>query len=300
MNSLMYGHSHRICEIEADERSVVSYGSRSCPTLRFSARVSRAGTVPVDYPGLNQGRHYSVVSHNFGLYLGSNRRFGGTFLAPVQCTGLPMRSWLNGSSHLEFLAPLDFFKLEAIERERQKDLSLAISGPAMLAIHPSGGVDSNTRLIQIDGYAEAELELEYHIAQSDWIEKVLSRLGHRVFHLLELDLTHCEVQKALEYLAKAELRLDEGNLEAMATQCRDIAVYLTKSYLQLPTDDPREEKWKPVNKCLWDFASKALHQEEIGSARDTTNHPVFTKADAECLLILTKTLIRYSQQLKGT
>lgn len=181
----------------------------------------------------------------------------------------------------------------------QLDITLAISGPATLAIHPLGVHNSGTGLLQIDGYSEAELELEFRIAQSDWIEKVLSKMGHRKFHLLELDLSHCEIQKALEYLAHAEQGLDEDNLETMATKCREIVSHLSKSYLELAQDDSRKKKWTPVSKCVKDFASKALHQEDIASSNNVADSPVFTRADAEYLLILTKALIRYAQQLKG-
>lgn len=299
MNSLMYEDTTSICEIEVNERSVVSYGTRSFPSLRFSARITKMGTVPVSHSRQEPGRPYSIINHAFGLYLGKGRKYGGQFLTPVLCSGLPIQSFMSGTTHLEFIAPLDFFKLEAIERERSKDINLAISGTAILAIHPTEEHRNESGILQIEGYSEAELELEYHIAQSDWIEKVLSKMGHRKFHLLELDLTHCEIQKALEYLVDAEQGLDEGNLEMMAIKCREIVSHLSKSYLRLASDDSRKDKWIPVSKCVSDFASKALHREDINSSRANDDHLVFSRSDAEYLLILTKALIRYAQQLKG-
>jgi hypothetical protein len=294
-NELMYGN-RTICTFQTDPGSVVPIGTRSTPSLRLWAMPAK--THPIEVMGSSgpEKRSYSVISHDLGLYLGKGHRQGGAFLSSVMCSGLPLRSWWETFGTLEFLAPLDYFKLEEIERERKKDVVLVVSGTVVLAIHPKAVFSKENHLEQIDGFAAAELELTFRIAQSHWVDNVLSRLGHRKFHLLELDLTHCEITKALEYIADAESAVAEGRLVDAAIKCRDMVDYMTLQYLAFPKGDQRRVKWSRAKDYFKEFASLAGHQEEkkASIAADFA----FDKEDAEFTLILAKALVRYAQVLK--
>jgi hypothetical protein len=295
-NRLMYGNNI-ICTFQLDPSSVVPSGSRSCPTLRLWAEPATVHKISITgSSGRAEERHYSMVGHDLGLYLGKGKKEGGDLLTPVLLSGLPLRSWWTSFGTMEFLAPLDFFKLEAIERERRKDVVLVVSGTVTLAIHPDSIASRNSHLEQIDGYEEAQLDLIYNIAQSRWVEAVLSRLGHRKFYVLELDLTHCEISKALEYIMEAEAAAMEGRLVDSAIRCRDMMDYLTKQYLALDKKDVRSEKWARACSYLKKFASLSGHQEdwraEVGAGFS------FNRDDAEFTLITAKALIRYAQVLK--
>lgn len=293
-NELIYG-SKIICTFQVDPRSVVSSGTHSCPTLRFWAQATRSNKVELIITKQREKRHYSMVSHDLALYLGKGRKYGGSFLTSILCSGLPLRSWWSNPGHLEFIAPLDFFKLDAIERNREKDSVLVISGAVLLAIHPNQIRNSESNLEQIDGYIEAELELTYRIAQSDWVDKILAVLGHRRFHMLELDFTHCEITKALEYISRAESAISEGRLINAAIGCRDMADYLSKQYLSFSKDDQRHEKWIRASDYFKHFASMSGHQEGLKVKYENF---VFNRPDVEFTLILAKALIRYAQTLK--
>lgn len=296
MESCLTSGNRIICSFQVDPRSVVSNGSKSCPTLRFRALPLKAGKIEVMSSTAIEKRHYSVIAYDLGLYLGGSKIQGASFLTSVICSGFPLHSWWDNYGTLEFIAPLDFFKLEAIERDRKGEVVLVICGTVTLAIHQDSIVSTNSELEPIDGYSHADLELYFRIAQSDWVEKVLSPLGHRKFHLLELDLSDCEIKKALEYISLAESAISAGQLVDGAIKCREMADYLTNQYLSFDKNGTQGEKWKRAISYFKHFASLSGHQEEkkakVGAGF------VFDRDDAEFTLILAKALIRYAQCLK--
>lgn len=282
-----------VCEFQVNPRSVYATGTISCPALKLNARPTEFNPVVISRSGSREERQFSIISHDLGLYLDKGQKYGGTYISSIQCKGLPIRSWWKNNS-IEFIAPVDYFKLNAIERERKKDAVLVVSGSMLLAIHPKKSLSSNDYYLQIDEYVEAELEIRYHIAQSDWIENLLSRLGHRKFYLLELDLTHCEINTALEYISSAESAISETRYVDAAIRCRDMMDYLEKDYLAFSEGDYRQEKWVRISSYFKHFTSLSGHQEEMKSKFGDF---AFDRYDAELAVVLAKAIIRYAQQL---
>lgn len=284
--------SRTICEFDVNPSSVYASGISTCACLNFKAEPYRLSPLQLTSNG---EKHYSVISHDLGLYLGKSKKYGGSYISPISCKGFPIRSWWSHNSQIELYAPIDYFKMDALESGREKDIKLYISGSVMLALHNFEASTKREYCLQIDGYVEAEFNLMYNIAQSDWIRNVFSKLGHRKFYLLELDLSSCEIKKALEYISEAEAAVSEARYVHAAIRCRDLMAYLEVNYLKLG-DSKENEKWKRIRAYFNHFASIAGHQEDLSN--QSKQDVIFNRDDAEMVVNLTKLIVRYVQLLK--
>lgn len=290
MEGLSYSNQE-IGTFKVDESSVTAIGSYPTPSLRLWAEPMRF--FPIEDQG--QKHYYTIFTHDLGLYLTNGRRHGGHFISPIIVRGIPIHSWWTNWDIVEFIAPLDYFKMLRIEKERKGNLSLFVSGDVQIAVHSDVYNEYKTSLSPILGYKRAELELSFRIAQSYWVNKVLASLGHRKFHLIEIDLTECTINAALERISKMECSYDMAQYNDVAVEARELCDYLSLEYLNFSDESDPSLKWTTAISFLKKCASLALHKQE--KSTEIGKPFIFTKEDAEFILIHAKVLIRYAQQL---
>lgn len=292
----MYG-SNILCEFNVDANSVLATGSYTNPFLRMQSEAMRFNYI--DYE--SKEYHYSVISHELGFYV---YKAGGSypeFISSVIIEGIPIHSWWKNSGRMTFIATLDYFKMLKIEECRQGgDIRLGIKGEVQIAIQDfkesKQAGSYKTPVAIIVGYTAGELELTYDVKQSHWVNKVLSSLGHRKFHLIELDLADCHISEALEFIKQMENDYNSANYISVGTRAKSLVDFLSNKYLHFTKEDYKSKKWEKASAMvnslamLKDFSSITGHEQEMGLK--------FNRIDAEYTLIHAKALIRYAQQLK--
>ena len=289
-------HSSRFITILSPRLdSISASGEYPLPTLNLTADIARCDTI--NLMGIDSTKseyNYSVINPDLAIYIGGVRKSAGTYLTRVICDGFPIHSWWQSFSSVSFKAPLNFFALERIEEIREGDLHLYVSGKVTLAIHANTNIEYSP-LGKIVGYTQGDFEITYRIAQSTWVNSVLSKIGHHKYHLIELDLSHCQIIEALKYIGRMESSLAMHEYDQVANSAREMADYIENFYIEFPQNTYHYLKWIRAFKKFKHFASLALHKEEKRAQLSGEFH--IHHHDAEYIIISAKALVRYAQQL---
>jgi len=272
--------------------SVSASGLYPSPILFLRADTGKINKIESYSSMSGDGSHFTILTPKLSACYGRSEH-EGFYIGDVQPNGFPFYSW-HGDASLSFKVPLDFFSLEAIEQNRKSDLVITIYGDVTIAAMEE--IQSqNSFLGKITGYTRGELSLSFKIPQSTWVNNVLGRIGHRKFHLLEIDLSrHCQIHEALEYVNKMETSLHSHGYENVAVLSRELVDFLTEDFLAKKNLN-NCERWKRSASRLKHLASLFVHKEKIG--REVGEDINIHRSDAEYLLLQSQAIIRYAQEI---
>ena len=143
---------------------------------------------------------------------------------------------------------------------------------------------------------ERELKKDIRIPSSDWIRDYSPKLGIGEYFIVEIPKGKKELQRAWDYMNKAENSYMHWDTKGTYANCREIGNYLNEIIYKEFEGSPIIKKWKRANVKLEYRNSLDLHLEEIKNEIPKGDIEI-NKAEAEYVLIMTKALIKYAEEL---
>lgn len=195
---------------------------------------------------------------------------------------VPNPRWLY---ELEF--PLDFSRIDAIERYRHADVEF------IFKLEIGAGLYSANGLVKFE---HSPLQIRVRIPQSQWVAAILPKLGYKDYFLIEIPHDGNVIAEAWKYVDQAERSFREWNIKGVFANCREVGALLDRKIAEeFGGGITYGERWKRSHAHL---ASLGLHEEDIKqSGKNTHDKPVVGRADAEHILLVTKALIKFAGDL---
>jgi len=143
---------------------------------------------------------------------------------------------------------------------------------------------------------EELLKKDIRISSSDWIHDYAPNLGMGEYFVVEIPKGEKVIKEAWDYVEKAEKCFRTWDTKGVFANCREVGKLLDKVIKNKFKDSPTIKKWKRVIEKFNYSASLDLHIEEIKEEKPEGDIKI-GKAEAENILIVTKALIKYAEEL---
>ena len=199
--------------------------------------------------------------------------------------------------------PMDLYRIGKIEEKRRGNIKLRLDFRFLIGLYKPLIIQSEEKQDTKDFLTDFEspsAQLYLEVPQSHWVEKILPPLGYLVYFLVEIPKGKKVIREAWDYLEKAESAFTRWETKAVFVNCREMGVLLDKTIKDKfgEANFAYAERWSRAYNQFNHFASLDLHLENIKlspkySPADVKVH----KPDAEHLLIITKSLIKYAEEL---
>lgn len=215
----------------------------------------------------------------------------------------------------DFEMPLDAARVRQIESHRTTDVRLELDLLASFARHvpiPDGAPPEYEA--GIAGFFTSHQRMELIIAQSDWVSKLLPRLGYNTLSLIEVPaaarITPAAYAKLMTLLTQADSLLLSGDYDAAIARCRKVLELIpaaTKARLapsqpgfrgrfeafanrelSALLDESQVKSLTDIAAGLYGLGNKAVH---------SPKQSVYRRADAESILLFTSGLVSYVGRL---
>ncbi len=122
-------------------------------------------------------------------------------------------------------------------------------------------------------------------------------LGGGKYFLVEIPESSRILTKAWEYIDEAERALGMWDVAAIASRCREVGDLLDRELGQKLGDSyGYKERWGRAFNLLKHLASLGLHNEDISKDYPRENVKT-TRADAELLIVVTKSLVKFAEEI---
>lgn len=143
---------------------------------------------------------------------------------------------------------------------------------------------------------EQPLSKNIQIAESDWINNYLPKFKMSNYFIVEIPSDKKEIVKAWEYVGKAEKCFRTWDTKGIYANCRDAGKLLDEIVQDKFKNNVIIKKWKRAIRNSEYLSSLDLHTEEIKKERPEGEVQI-KKSDAEHILIITKALIKYAEEI---
>lgn len=192
--------------------------------------------------------------------------------------------------------PLDAFRIEKIEEQRKGvDLKIRLDLYFIIGIYEPLIVKSEGAQKTKDFLAEiltsfVQLQ-EIKIPQSHWVKDILPKMGHSECLLVEIPKGNEIIREAWDYIEKTETAFMRWDTQGVFANCREVGRVLDNEIKNKfgEADATYTERWQRFHKGFNHWASLDLHRTDIKVE--------VKKADAEHLMFVTKSLIKFAEQL---
>lgn len=144
--------------------------------------------------------------------------------------------------------------------------------------------------------AEQTLKKDIRIPSTDWIHDYTPQLGLGEYFVIEIPKGKKTIEKAWEYIEKAEECFRTWDTKGVYAHCRETGKLLEEIVRDKFENKPTIKKWKRAIEKFNHLTSLDLHTEEIKKEKPEGEVKV-GKADTEHILIVTKALIKYAEEL---
>ncbi len=245
-------------------------------------------------------QHFVILNFQCGLFL-QGHQFKIADAISNFAPSKVLSSNTSSSYNIEF--PLDLYRIVKIEEKRRGDLRLRLDLRFLIGLYEPLVVQSGEKQRPTDFLTEFEspsTQINLEVPKSHWVEKVLPSLGYLEYFLVEIPKGKKVIQDAWNYLEKAESAFTRWETKAVFANCREMGVLLDKTIKGKfgETDFTFAERWSRAYKQFNHFASMDLHLEDIKkSTKYTPTDVKVNKPDAEHLLFITKSLLKYAEEL---
>lgn len=137
------------------------------------------------------------------------------------------------------------------------------------------------------------------IPSTDWIHDYAPKLELGEYFIVEILKGKRQLKKAWEYVEKAEECFRQWDTKGVYANCREVGSLLdTTIGKKFKKDDFVRERWSRTYQRFKTFASLDLHLEDIKQSQKFLAEDVrIGKPDVEHVLIVTKALIKYAEEL---
>ena len=152
---------------------------------------------------------------------------------------------------------------------------------------------------------EQLIKVERTISSSDWIHDYAPKLELGEYFVVEIPKGKKIIEDAWNYMEKAEECFRRWDTKGVYANCREVGSLLDRTIKDKFGKDSfaYDERWGRTykrfkNLSFSNFASLDLHLEDIKKSQKYSSEDVkIGKADAEHMLIVTKALIKYAEEL---
>lgn len=292
------------------------FGSSIGRILSEPTRVTAEGTS--DYPSLivpvsliiesvkhpsEEVPQFTLLSIQSRLYIESSPNKIADSIPIIEPLEFIHNSEVSANHRLEF--PLDFHRIKAIEERRTGSIRLGLGFSFLVGKYETLSIGSEQEpktenFLTRCASSSTSYNLDLNIPQSYWVESVLPLLGLGEYFIIEMPKGKATLQAVWNYLERAELGYRNWNSKEVFGNCREIGTLLdasikakfgTKSFSY-------EERWGRAFDKFNHLASLDLHLEDVKKKVIYAQDSVKTnKPDAEHLLIRTRSLIKYAEEL---
>ncbi len=196
------------------------------------------------------------------------------------------------TQHAYFEFPVNRFSLKEIEESRNKDVNLVVELYCQFLMYHNDFIkEVESRNVQV----------EFSVPQSQWIDKVNNRLGFLEYFLIEFPKGEKTIPEIWKKLAEAETHLHQFDVSSLFVKCREIGSALD-NYLKESLGNKSfafKERWRRSYNNFSHYCSLPLHIEDIKgkSHKYSIEEMKVLKHDCEHVLLLTKSLMKYAEEL---
>ena len=144
---------------------------------------------------------------------------------------------------------------------------------------------------------EQLLKKDVRIPSTDWIHDYAPKLEIGEYFVVEIPKGEKVIEEAWDYVEKAEECFRTWDTKGVFANCREVGKLLDKIVSNKFKNSPAIKKWKRAIGKFEYSASLDLHVEEISKKEKPEGDIKIGKAEAEHILIITKALIKYAEEL---
>jgi len=146
--------------------------------------------------------------------------------------------------------------------------------------------------------SEQPLKDEIRIPSTDWIHDYAPKLELGEYFIVEIPKGKGAIEEAWSYVEKAEGCFRTWDTKGVFANCREAGDLLDKTISNRFKNSPTIKKWKRAIEKFNYSASLDLHVENIKEEKPEGGIKI-GKAEAEHIIIITKALIKYAEELLG-
>ncbi len=142
------------------------------------------------------------------------------------------------------------------------------------------------------------LKEEVTIRSSDWIHDYAPVLHLGEYFTIEIPKGQRTIEKAWKYVESAEESFREWSIKEVYANCREVGSLLDKTIRQRFKKGSYnyDDRWGRAYERFAHLTSLALHLEDLEKRRGAGEVDI-GRVDAEHVLIVTKALIKYAEEL---
>ena len=157
-------------------------------------------------------------------------------------------------------------------------------------------ISGNSDPVFLETREQVEDTVEIRIPSTDWIHDFAPKLELGESFVVEIPKGEKIIRKAWEYIEEAEESFRKWDTKGVYANCREAGKLLDKTINEKLKGKPSMKKWKRVIEKFNYASSLDLHLEDIKEEKPE-GAIIIKKADAEHLLISSKALIKYAENL---
>ena len=209
----------------------------------------------------------------------------------------------NTPTHtIEFV--LDAYRVKYIESKRSGDLKIRLDLNVLIGKYQTVVFKNPDRSSDfLTDFVNSFMQLNAVIPHSHWVKSVLPNLGQSDYFIVELPKENRVLEKAWDYIEKAEASLADWNTKAIFANCREAGVLLDTT-IRTKYDNGTfvyDERWGRAYAYFKHFASLDLHLEDARKSAKYKPDDVATfRSDSQHLLIVARSLVKFAEALMAT
>jgi len=143
---------------------------------------------------------------------------------------------------------------------------------------------------------EQLLKKDVTISSVDWIYDYVPKFGMGEYFIIEIPKGEKIIKEAWDYVEKAEECFRTWDTKGVFANCREVGKLLDKIVSNKFKNSPAIKKWKRAIEKFNYSASLDLHLEDIKEEKPKGDVEI-KRGEAEHILIITKALIKYAEEL---
>lgn len=250
-----------------------------------------------------QKQGYSILNLRAGLTLGDRPGKLGDSIPLLNHLSV-WGSAFSTVSNVEFV--LDQLRVREIESRRNGNLKIRLEVYFFIAFWENCPVNTTegVRNVQVlTGFETPFAAISFDIPQSHWVDHILPNLGQGKYFLVEIPAGTGQIKAAWQLVEKADAAFSRWDTKSVFAHCRETATLLDKTLKDAFGTDhfAYRVRWTRASNQFNNLASLGLHIEDIkGASNSASVDATIERPDAEHLLIVTKSLVKYAEELLST
>jgi len=192
---------------------------------------------------------------------------------------------LNTTYNLEF--PLNYKRISKIENERNDNLTFQLNLHFTIGIYEQNFIGS---------FEKSFSQMRFEIEQSYWVKNILPALNFGEYFIIEIPKGNKLINEAWTYIEKADICYKNWDTKGAYANCREVGTLLDRTMKEKLSGNPIIKKWKRTFEKFKFMSSLDLHIQDIIN-EEPKGIVDISKNDTEHIIIVTKALLKYAEEL---